>query len=77
VIMKVIPQRVDQIDGIIAFVFARVAREKDESDVTDIVTDGSVGAFELGRWLFVRKEDLRCLRISPFTLVKFLKEYSA
>ena len=43
-IMKVIPQRVDQIDGIIAFVFARVAREKDESDVTDIVTDGSVGA---------------------------------
>ena len=46
VIMKVIPQRMNQVDGIIAFVFARVAREENESDVSDIVAHSGIGTWK-------------------------------
>ena len=44
VVVEIISQRVDEVDRVVPRVGARVTRIKDESDVTDIVTDGSVGA---------------------------------
>ena len=39
VVVKVISERVDEVDRVVPLVGARVTREEDESDVTDVVTN--------------------------------------
>ena len=45
VIMKIVPQRVYQVDGIVSLIGTRVTWEENECDVSDVVTNSRVSTW--------------------------------
>ena len=41
-VVQVVPEQVDQVDGVIPGVLVRVTREEDKGDVPDAVTNSSI-----------------------------------
>jgi len=77
VIVKIVSERVDQIDGVVSGVIVGVSGEEYERDVADVVADAGLRVLQLHRRLSVREEDLRC-RLGRFAaLFELLHKYFA
>lgn len=51
VVVQVVPERVDQVDGVISGTGVGVAREQHEGDVADVVAHSGIRVFQLQRRL--------------------------
>ena len=59
VVVQVVPEQVDQVDGVLPAGVGGVAREEDERDVADVVAHGRLGlVLQLGGRVAVAVEDL-------------------
>ena len=59
VVVQVVPEQVDQVDGVLPAGGGGVAREEDERDVADVVAHGSLGlVLQLGGWVAMAVEHL-------------------
>ena len=47
VVVQVVPERVDQVDGVVSSTGIGMAREHHEGNVADVVTHGGIGIFQL------------------------------
>lgn len=47
VVVQIVPERVDQVDGVVSSSSIGVAREQHEGDVANVVTHGSICVFQL------------------------------
>lgn len=58
VVVQVVPERVDQVDGVVSSAGIGVTREQHKGDVANVVTHSGVRVFQLQRRFPVAKEDL-------------------
>lgn len=47
VVVQIVPERVDQVDGVVSSSGIGVAREQHKGDVANVVTHGSICVFQL------------------------------
>lgn len=59
VVVQIVPERVDQVDGVVSSTGVGVAREQHEGNVANVVAHGSIGVLQLQRRFPVAEEDLR------------------
>jgi len=77
VVVKVVAQSVNQIDGVVTRRCTRVTRKQDERDVSYVVAHFGIGVLQLHGWLLVAEQDLRgLLELTP-TLLELLHEHLA
>jgi hypothetical protein len=69
--MQVVPEQVDEVDGVVSRVLVRVAREEHERDVADAVADAGVRAFE-AKGRVAAEQDLRRSGAGAAPLFEFL-----
>ena len=73
VVVQVVPEQMNEVDGVVARVFVGVAREQHKGDVADAVADSGVRAFEAPRRI-PAEEDLRCGGTRATTLFELLEK---
>ena len=71
VVVQVVSEKVDEVDGVVASILVGVTREEDEGDVADLFADASVGTFQTSRGI-AAEEDLRSSCARTAALFEFL-----
>ena len=54
-VVQIVPERVDQVDGVVLSNGIGMAREKHEGDVANVVTNGSVSFSSRGGFLWLKR----------------------
>lgn len=54
-VVQIVPERVDHVDGVVSSNGIGVAREKHEGDVANVVTNGSISFSSRGGFLWLKR----------------------
>ena len=74
VIVKVVSEQVNEVNGVIASVLVRMSRKQDEGDVADAVADSGVCTFE-SSWRVSTEKNLRGGGTRSTTFFELLENY--